>query len=106
VKSLINIVIYSILVLKLAIIQTPIGVLETNIPTIYGEKHQFRSFEGNVFDIPDWLGWAALVVGLVGGGALGGYVAWHGRGLFNIGQSAKGMFGDALKFLNPKKSGK
>lgn len=85
------------LVLNMAIIQTPIGILETHIPTIYGEKHQFRSFGGDVFDIPDWLGWTALVVGLVGGAALGGFVAWKARGFLNITEGitgiAEGLFG-------------
>ena len=83
----------------MAIIQTPIGVLETNIPTIYGEKHQFRSFDGNSFDIPDWLGWTALVVGLVGGGAVGGYLAWQARGVFNVAKTARDSFGGAIKGL-------
>jgi len=80
----------------MAVIQTPIGVLETNIPTIYGEKHQFRGFDGNTFDIPDWLGWLALIGGLVGGGALGGYIAWNARGAFNFAKAgtktAQGLF--------------
>ncbi len=88
----------------MAVIQTPIGVLETSIPTIYGEKHQFRSFNGNVFDIPDWVGWLALVGGLIGGGALGGYLAWNARGIFNVGQTATGIVGTIANLINPKKS--
>lgn len=64
----------------MVVIQTPIGVLETSIPTIYGEKHEFRTSDGKKYDIPDWLGWVALIGGIVGGGALGGYIAWNTRG--------------------------
>lgn len=56
------------------IIETPLGYLETDIPTVYGRKHQFRSFNGDSFDIPDWVAWLALGVGLIGGG----YVGWMG----------------------------
>jgi hypothetical protein len=76
----------------MALIHTPIGVLETNIPTIYGSKHQFRGNDGNSFDIPDWVGWLALVVGLVGGGALGGYVAWNTRGAIDSFTNVKNIF--------------
>lgn len=86
----------------MAIIQTPIGLLETNIPTIYGEKHQFRGYDGTSFDIPDWVGWLALIVGLVGGGAVGGYVAWNTRGAVdaftNVGNWTKGI-GNAVSGL-------
>lgn len=57
----------------MTIVMTPLGALELNIPTIYGSKHQFRSYRGDVFDIPDWLGYLLLFTGL-GVGGLAGYM--------------------------------
>jgi hypothetical protein len=95
----------------MTIIQTPIGIVETSIPTLYGVKHQFRSFDGlTKFDIPDWLGWTALVVGIIGGGALGGYIAWNARGaadaLTNVDNWTKGIGNAVGNLFSSKKSRK
>jgi hypothetical protein len=80
----------------MAIIQTPIGVLETSIPTIYGEKMQFRTFDGNSFDIPDWVAWFALIAGL----GIGGFVTWKARDVFDVGKSIGNFVGGARKRLD------
>ena len=94
----------------MTIVMTPLGALELNIPTIYGSKHQFRSYGGDVFDIPDWLGWAGLIFGLVAGGAIGGIVAWKARGVFNVAKTGQsvltGVLGTVSELLTPEKTAK
>ena len=58
---------------NMTIVMTPLGALEFNIPTIYGSKHQFRSYYGDVFDVPNWL--ASMF--LFGGLGVGLYVGWQ-----------------------------
>jgi hypothetical protein len=81
----------------MAVIQTPIGVLETSIPTIYGEKSQFRTFDGNVFDIPDWLGWMGLVSGLL----VGGYVGYQTCNIIASSEFYRGYVKEFIDTVTP-----